>query len=79
MNQLEALLVGLIEALPAGAGGPADGVAVELSSVELAIPVEAHVDAGGRVRASLPRGRIATGYDVQLCRMALRYVREEAA
>ena len=76
MNHLEALIVGLVDALPADAGGPEHGVRVAITSVDLTIPVETRLDAAGLVRASLPRGRLATGYDVQLSRMALRFAPE---
>lgn len=77
MTPLESLIVGLVDTLPEDAGGPADGVRVELAAVDLAIPVEAHVDATGHVRASLPRTRLATGYDSDLHRIGLRYERTE--
>lgn len=75
MNALETLLVALVDALPDDAGSELDGVRVELASIDLAIPVETHVDSAGLVRASLARGRLATGYDADLSRMSLRYER----
>ena len=78
MTGLETLIVGLIESLPDDAGGPEAGVRVEIETVDLAIPIAAHVDGGGMIRASLPRGRLATGYDADLCRIGLRYARAEA-
>jgi hypothetical protein len=75
VNHLEALIVGLVDTLPGDAGGPQHGVRVKITSIDLAIPVETHVDAAGLVRASLPRGRLATGYEVVLSRMALRFAR----
>ncbi len=79
MTTLETLIVGLVDSLPADAGGPEEGVRVELASVDLALPIETHVDASGHVRASLPRTRLATGYDMDLCRIGLRYERTEDA
>ena len=78
MTSLESLIVGFVDTLPDDAGGPADGVRVELAAVDLEIPVETHVDTTGQVRASLARTRLATGYDADLCRLALRYERTEA-
>lgn len=77
MTSLETLIVGLVDTLPGDAGGPADGVRVDLAAVDLEIPVEAHVDAHGEIRASLPRTRLATGYDSDLHRIGLRYERTE--
>jgi hypothetical protein len=79
VTALETLLVGLVDTLPSDAGGPEDGVRVEISAVDLAIPVETHVDGRGVVRASLARTRLATGYDAALGLMTLRYERTEAA
>ena len=79
MTNLEALIVGLVDALPDDAGGPEAGVRVEMTAIDLAIPVETHVDSNGHVRASLVRGRLATGYDADLCQMSLRYERTGAA
>jgi hypothetical protein len=53
-------------------------VRVESTALDLRIPVEAHVDAAGMVRASLPRGRLATGWDVPHGRLSLRFDRREA-
>ncbi|MFT3696807.1 MAG: hypothetical protein QM831_26940 [Kofleriaceae bacterium] len=79
MITLETLLVGLIESLPADAGGPEAGVRVEISEVTLALPVEARFDGHGGVRATLARTRLATGYDAELGRIGIRYERKEAA
>ena len=79
MNHLEMLIVGLVDTLPGDAGGPEHGVRVAIGSVDLVIPVETRVDAAGLIRASLPRGRLATGYDVEHSRMVLRFDREETA
>jgi hypothetical protein len=76
---LDKLIVSLIDHLPEDAGGHEAGVRVEIESVDLAIPIEARLDATGMIRASLPRGRLATGYDAVLCRMAVRYARMEVS
>jgi hypothetical protein len=78
VTHLEELIVGLAEGLPAGLGGAEAGVRVESTALDLRIPVEAHVDAAGMVRASLPRGRLATGWDVPHGRLSLRFDRREA-
>lgn len=79
MTALEVLIVGLVDTLPDDAGSPGDGVRVEIASIDLTVPVETHVDSGGNVHASLARGRLATGYDIDLCQMALRYERRGGA
>lgn len=77
MTHLEELIVGFAEGIPADAGGPEAGVRVELTAIDLAVPVEVHVGGDGLVRASLPRGRLATGYDVLLSQLVLRFARED--
>ncbi|MBX3160371.1 MAG: hypothetical protein KF773_30685 [Deltaproteobacteria bacterium] len=79
MTRLEELIVGFAEGIPAAAGGPEAGVRVEITSIDLAVPIETHVDGAGLVRASLPRGRLATGYDLVHSQLVLRFEREEAA
>lgn len=79
MNALELLIVGLVDTLPSDAGGPEDGVRVEISAIDLEIPVETHIGRHGVVCASLARTRLATGYDAELGQMTLRYERTEVA
>jgi hypothetical protein len=41
--------------------------------MELTLPIESRIGHGGELRASLPRGRLATGFDPPLTQMALRF------
>ena len=75
MTHLDELIVMLAGGIPHGEGGPDDGVRVEATSVDLAVPVETQVGGDGLVRASLPRGRLATGHDVIHSRLAMRFDR----
>jgi hypothetical protein len=77
VTHLEDLILALAEGMPDDVGGPQAGVRVEVTSVDLTIPVETHVGGDGLVRASLPRGRLATGHDVGHSRMTLRFDRQE--
>jgi hypothetical protein len=63
MNPLEELLLSLLDAVPLEAGGAAAGVHLEVETIEVAFPIESHLAPGGRFLASVPRGRIATGFD----------------
>jgi hypothetical protein len=78
MTRLEELVVGLADGLPGGLGDARSGVRVESTVLDLVIPIEVHVDAGGMVRASLPRGRLATGWDVPHSRLQLSFDRRPA-
>lgn len=77
MTHLEELITSLAAGIPDDAGDAAAGVRVEITSVDLAVPIETHVGGDGLVRASLPRGRLATGYDVLLSQLVMRFDRED--
>jgi hypothetical protein len=67
------LLVALAEALPAGAGAPELGAVVQVTSIDMALPVEARIERDGVLRASLPRGRMATGFHVPHGQLRARF------
>jgi hypothetical protein len=84
------LVLALAESLPsgaafrrgcasAGAGGPALGVAIEVTGVDLTLPIEAHIDRDGELRASLPRGRMATGFRTPHGRLTARFTAQGGA
>jgi hypothetical protein len=75
MRHLEDLIATLAGGLPGGLGGPESGVRVESTTVDLMVPVETHVDGGGLVRATLPRGRLATGWDPLHSRLTIGFER----
>lgn len=77
MTHLEELIAGLAAGIPDDAGDAAAGVLVQVTSVDLSVPIETHVDGNGLVRATLPRGRLATGHDLLLSQLVLRFDREE--
>ena len=77
MTHLEELIVGFAAGIPEDKGGPEAGVRVEIVSVDLTVPIETHVGHDGLVRASLPRGRLATGYEVLHSQLVMRFDREE--
>jgi hypothetical protein len=67
------LLVQLTDAVPIGAGGADAGIALDVVSMELELPLETRIVAGGDLEASFPRGRMATGFDPALARLAARF------
>jgi hypothetical protein len=70
------LLVDLAASLARGAGDA--GTIVVVTSVDLTLPVEAHIARGGELLASLPRGRMATGFALPHGRLSARFAAEEA-
>jgi hypothetical protein len=79
VTDLEDLILGLADGIPDDAGGPEAGIRVELTSIDLEVPVETLLGLDGRVHATLPRGRLATGHDPIHSRIALRFDRQGAA
>lgn len=79
MIHLEQLILDFADGIPDDAGGPEAGVRVELTSVDLVVPVETRFGEDGLVRATLPRGRLATGHDPVHSHLALRFDRQEDA
>ncbi|MFH1465884.1 MAG: hypothetical protein ABIO70_15965 [Pseudomonadota bacterium] len=75
MRGLDALLLELADGLVEEAGGPEQGVRVEVERVELALPVEARLDGAGRIVATLPRGRLVTGFMVPPGRLRVSFTR----
>ena len=59
--------------LPLEAGAPGIGAMVTVSALDLELPLEMRIAAGAELRASLPRGRLATGFDVPLGRLVAHF------
>jgi hypothetical protein len=64
------LLVGVTAALPIAAGGE---TGISVVAMDLDLPVETRIDRGGELHASLPRGRMATGFDLPHGRVVARF------
>jgi hypothetical protein len=76
MISLETLLLGLVEQLPDGAGGPAEGVGMTVTAVEVEVPIESRLEPG-QFGATLPRGRWKAGFDLPHGQLYARFAREE--
>lgn len=72
MKPIEQLIVDLAQTFPARYGREMVGIAVD--EVVLDLPIEARLDEGCVVDASLPRGNLATGFDPPLGRLRLLLV-----
>lgn len=66
MTGIDHLLAGV------GALAPAASSGLALTSVELDLPLEARIGDGAVLLASLPRGRLATGFDLPRGRIRAR-------
>lgn len=62
MKPIAELLVSIIDRLPAGAADEEAGLALVVVSMEIALPIEARISAGGEIYATPPRGMLATGF-----------------
>lgn len=80
MNPLEELLLSLLDTVPLEADGADAGLRLEVDEIELSFPIESRLARDGRFLASVPRGRIATGFDLPHGELAVLFSRaaEEA-
>lgn len=72
------LVIAMVEAIPLTSGSERDGAMVEVTGLDVTIPVEARLGARGEVEASAPRGLLATGFDLPHGRLSARFTVEEA-
>lgn len=63
MIALADLLLELLDSVPSDAGDERSGIRVSVSEVTVKLPVEARLGRDGTLRASAPRGQLATGFD----------------
>lgn len=73
MRPFGELIVKLAGLVPERAGSPEAGVSLRVAGLDLSLPVESAIGHGGELAASLPRGRMATGFDPQLSTLTLRF------
>lgn len=73
MRPLGELLVALANEIPSGADSAQAGLSLSVQSLDIDLPVEAHIGPGAELSASLPRGRLATGFDPPLCKLMARF------
>jgi hypothetical protein len=67
-------LIGAVaQSLPSGAGDPRSGIAISVTDIELTIPIEVRLSKGAELRASLPRGRMSTGFVLPHARLFARF------
>jgi hypothetical protein len=78
MRPLGELLVSLAGELGARAESAEAGLALAVTELDVVAPLEARLGAGAELTASLPRGRMATGFDPPLGRLTARFRREPA-
>lgn len=78
MIALEELLAALLDAVPLAAGDAAAGVRVDVDTLSIAVPLEVRFASTGGLRASAPRGRVATGFDPPHARVEVAFARSAA-
>ncbi len=66
LRGIEHVLANLVESILARAGGPEDGVALRVTRFDLEVPCEMRLNRHAGLDASMPRGRLATGFDPPL-------------
>jgi hypothetical protein len=77
MRPLHAVLLELVDAVPTAAVDPDSGESLGVTAIDLELPMEWRIGGGAGLDASLPRGRLATGFDPPLGRLRLALERRE--
>lgn len=72
MKRIEALIAGLVDAIPEPQGD------LLVTDLELTMPLETRLGSGSEILASLPRGRWRTGFALPHGHISARFVREES-
>ena len=67
------LVAALVEGMPVAVDDAWGASELRLTHVEIEIPFEARLQRGAEVRASLPRGRLATGFQLPHGRLTARF------
>lgn len=73
LRPLAEVLSAVTGPLPLEAGGAAAGARVTVSTLDVDLPLEMRIGDGAELRASLPRGRMATGFDLPLGRLVAHF------
>ena len=73
MGPFDELIAALAGLVPAAAESAEAQLALTAADLQVDVPLESRIVDGGRLLASLPRGRVATGFDPPLGRMRARF------
>ena len=73
MRPFSELLVAITDLIPARIASMEAGIALDVSTFDVDFPIEARIHHDAELRTSLPRGRLATGFDPLLGRVAVRF------
>jgi hypothetical protein len=78
LNTFSQLIEALVDGLPQPTGSISAGVIVRATDVDLTLPIESRIQDGAVLHASLPRGRMATGFEMPIGRLSARFQSEDA-
>ncbi len=73
MRAFSDLVSDMVDLIPATSGGPDDGIALDVTSIEITLPIEARITDDGALVASAPRGRMATGFTIPHAHVRARF------
>jgi len=76
MKTFVSFIEALVDSLPQPMSSPDSGALVRAIGVELTLPIEGRIARDG-LHASLPRGRLATGFSLPLGRVFARFAVRE--
>ena len=70
MVGFDELLIELLRALPTSAGDEDSHIAV--TDLDMTLPLEVRIDSRGTLKATLPRGRMTTGFELPHAHLRVR-------
>ncbi len=73
MTDLVELLLALAESVPISSGGPDVGLRLDVESLEVTLPIDARIGDEAALLASFPRGRWATGFNLERGQLVTRF------
>lgn len=77
MMSLDDLVCHLSEGLPLSASDKAGNECLAVETVQLKLPAEWKIVENGELKGSLPRGRLATGFDPCMGRLFINFERQK--
>ena len=77
-KSLAEFLVDLCDDVPAGVVESESGDGLGVATFALRVPIESQINPGGELEVCLPRGRLATGFDMPHGRLRVAFARCDA-
>lgn len=77
MKNIADFLVDMSDDMPMAVADEATGEGLAVDGFEISVPIESSTDDVGELAVSLPRGRLATGFDLPHGKLTATFIRGE--